>query len=173
MNWTIRRATPADADLLALVGAATFLETFAPVHTGAEIVDHCLAEHSAEAYRHLIVPESDAWIMETAPTAAPVGYALLTSADLPGAAAGDLELKRIYVLSLLHGSGAGAELMRLAVARARERGAKRLLLSVYSENDRALAFYRKQGFEKIGDHRFFVGETGYLDYVLAAPLAGS
>ena len=170
MNWTIRTATRADADVLALVGAATFLETFAPVHTGAEIVDHCREEHSPDAYRRLIGPSSDAWIVESVPTAAPLGYALLTEADLPGGAPGDLELKRIYVLSRLHGGGAGAELMRLAVARARERRAKRLLLSVYSLNDRALAFYRKQGFEKIGDHRFYVGETGYLDFVLAAPL---
>lgn len=170
MNWTIRRASAADADLLALVGAATFLETFAPVHTAAEIVDHCRDEHSPDAYRRLIGPASDAWIVESVPTAAPLGYALLTGADLPGAAPGDLELKRIYVLSRLHGGGAGAELMRSCLARAQERGAKRVLLSVYSKNDRALAFYRKQGFEKISDHRFFVGETGYLDDVLAAPL---
>jgi ribosomal protein S18 acetylase RimI-like enzyme len=172
MNWTIRTATAADADALALVGAATFLETFAPVHTGAEIVDHCRDEHSPDAYRRLIGPESDAWIVEAAPTAAPLGYALLTPADLQGAAPGDLELKRIYVLSRLHGGGAGAALMRRAVDRAVERGARRLLLGVYCENDRALAFYRKQGFEQIGEHRFFVGETGYLDYVLARPLAG-
>lgn len=171
MNWTIRAASHADADALALVGAATFLETFAPVHTGQEIVDHCRKEHSPEAYRRLIGPESDAWIVESVPTQAPLGYALLTAADLPGAAPDDLELKRIYMLSRLHGGGAGAALMRLCVARARERRAKRLLLSVYSLNDRALAFYRKQGFEKIGENCFFVGETGYLDFVLAAPLA--
>ena len=63
--------------------------------------------------------------------------------------------------------------MRRTVVRARERGAKRLLLSVYCDNERALAFYRKQGFEKIGDNRFFVGETGYLDFVLAMPLSGA
>ncbi|MFY7960245.1 MAG: GNAT family N-acetyltransferase [Elsteraceae bacterium] len=171
MNWTIRTATADDAEALALVGAATFLETFAPVHTGAEIVDHCREEHSAEAYCRLIGPTSDAWLVETAATAAPVGYALLTAAELPCAAPEDLELKRIYVLSRLHGGGAGAALMRLAVARARERRAARLLLSVYSENDRALAFYRKQGFAKVGDHRFCVGATGYLDFVLALPLA--
>lgn len=67
MNWTIRAASHADADALALVGAATFLETFAPVHTGQEIVDHCRKEHSPEAYRRLIGPESDAWIVESVP----------------------------------------------------------------------------------------------------------
>ncbi len=173
MTWTIRAAGAADAEALALIGAATFLETFAIVHTGAEILAHCRSEHSAAAYSRLIGPECDAWILETAATAAPLGYAMLTTADLPGQSAGDLELKRIYVLSRFHGDGAGAELMRRVVTRARERGAERLLLSVYSGNERALAFYRKQGFAKIGDHRFFVGETGYLDFVLALQLNGA
>ena len=170
MNWVIRRAGAEDAEALALVGAATFLETFAPVHTGAEIVAHCREEHSVSAYLRLLGAESDVWIVETAATGAPIGYAILTAPDLPGGEASDLELKRIYLLSSQHGGGAGAELMRLAVARARERGAARLLLSVYSGNPRAIAFYRKQGFDKIGDHRFYVGETGYDDLVLAKPL---
>jgi ribosomal protein S18 acetylase RimI-like enzyme len=170
MTWSIRSASPRDADALALVGAATFLETFAPVHTGDEIVAHCRNEHSAAFYARLLGPECDGWILETAATQAPVGYAVLTPADLPGQAAGDLELKRIYVLSRYHGSGAGPELMRRVVERARERGAARLLLSVFSENLRAIAFYEKQGYRKIGEHRFFVGETGYLDLVLALPL---
>jgi ribosomal protein S18 acetylase RimI-like enzyme len=170
MEWLIRRAEAADADALALVGAATFLETFASVHTGAEIVAHCREEHSVATYERMLGPGTDAWIIETAATAAPIGYAMLTAADLPGCEPSDLELKRIYVLSFCHGGGAGPELMRRVVARAQERGAARLLLSVYSENPRAIAFYRKQGFDKIGDTRFFVGETGYDDLVLARSL---
>lgn len=172
-GWAIREAGAEDADLLALIGAASFLETFADVHTGQEIVAHCGAHHSASAYRALLAKGADAWLIETSTTQAPVGYAVLTDADLPGAAEdGDLELKRIYMLSRLHGTGAAAELMRLVVDRARRRGARRLLLDVYSKNDRAIAFYRKYGFAKIADVRFLVGGTGYDDIVLAADLAG-
>lgn len=172
MTWSIRGAERADAGALSLIGSATFLETFAAVHTGDEIVAHCRDEHSVAAYERLIGPDCDCWILETAATKAPIGYSMLTPADLPGQRDGDLELKRIYVLSRFHGGGAGAELMRRAIVRARDRGAERMLLSVYSDNARAIAFYRKQGFQKIGDHHFFVGETGYLDFVLALPLSG-
>jgi ribosomal protein S18 acetylase RimI-like enzyme len=172
MTWSIRSAGPKDASLLSLVGSATFLETFASVHTGDEILAHCGNEHSAAYYARLLNMDCDCWILETARTKTPVGYAVLTSPELPGQAEGDLELKRIYVLSRFHGTGAGAELLRRAVARAHGRGAARLLLSVYSENGRAIAFYEKKGFEKIGDHRFFVGDTGYLDFVFALPLGG-
>ncbi len=170
MNWTIRRAGWADAEALALIGAASFLATFAEVHTGVEIAQHCRSEHSVVAYERLLQAPADAWLVETTATAAPVGYALLGDADLPGCRNGDLELKRIYLLPGYHGTGAGAELMQRVLERARERGAKRLLLGVYSGNARALAYYRKHAFQKIADHRFFVGETGYDDVVLALQL---
>jgi ribosomal protein S18 acetylase RimI-like enzyme len=170
-GWTIRTAATADADLLSLIGMATFLEAFADVHTGEEIVAHCRAHHSADAYRALLAKGADAWLVETGTTKAPLGYAVLAEPDLPGAEGGDLELKRIYMLPRLHGTGAANRLMRLLMERARERGARRLLLDVFGENHRALAFYGKYGFSKIADVTFFVGETGYEDIVLAAPLA--
>ncbi len=169
-RWTIREAGGGDADLLSLIGAATFLETFADVHTGAEIVEHCSKHHSSEAYRALLAGGADAWLVETQNTHAPLGYAVLADVDLPGAEPDDLELKRIYTLARLHGSGAAAELMDQVMAQARRRGAARLLLDVYSRNGRAIAFYRRYGFRKIADVRFFVGATGYDDVVLAAPL---
>ena len=165
--WTIRRAGSADAGALALIGAATFLETFADMHTGAEIVAHCAAEHSPAAYERLLGADTDAWIVETVPTGAPLGYAILGKPELPGSRPGDLELKRIYTLSRLHGTGAGASLMAAALAQTAARGAERLLLGVYSGNARAIAFYRKAGFERVGEHRFIVGETGYEDWILA------
>ena len=118
----------------------------------------------------MLRPGNDTWLVETALTAAPIGYAMLTAPDLPGCTPSNLELKRIYLLSICHGSGAGPELMRRVLARAQERGAARLLLSVYSKNPRAIAFYKKQGFDKIGDTRFLVGETAYDDFVLARSL---
>ena len=54
MNWTIRRAGWADAEALALIGAASFLATFAEVHTGVEIAQHCRSEHSVVAYERLL-----------------------------------------------------------------------------------------------------------------------
>lgn len=169
-EWDIREAGAGDAELLAIVGSATFLETFAEVHTGEEIVEHCAVHHSAAAYRALFAKGADAWLVESRATRAPVGYAVLTQVDLPGAEEGDLELKRIYVLSRLHGAGVAATLMERLTARARERGAHRLLLDVYEKNDRAVAFYGKYGFRKIADVRFFVGKTAYDDIVLAASL---
>ncbi|MFW2830063.1 N-acetyltransferase family protein [Sphingomonas sp. ID0503] len=170
-GWTVRGAGVEDAERLALVGAATFLETFAGVLEAEAIVPHCTREHSAEAYRRYLEGGATAWLAEADPGGAPIGYALSAEPKLPGAGDGDLELKRIYTLSRFHGSGMGTALMDAAVADARERGAKRLLLGVYALNARAIAFYGKNGFAQVATRRFRVGEREYDDVALARVLA--
>ena len=172
MEWTIRRATMADADRLALIGGATFLETFAGVLDGDAIVDHCAREHSSSTYQQYLISGALAWLVEARCGEAPIGFSLLGTPNLPGSTAdgSDVELKRIYALSRFHGSGAGAELMRHAVDHAEESGYRRLLLGVYAGNERARAFYAKQGFSQIADRRFRVGQREYDDVVLARSL---
>jgi ribosomal protein S18 acetylase RimI-like enzyme len=166
--WRIRPAGPDDAEALALVGAATFLETFAGVIDGAGIVVHCSDQHAAETYRAYFAKGAKAWIAEVEPGGAPVGYALLCEPELEQARPGDIELKRIYLFSRFQGMGIAAALMD-AVAGAAA-GRSRLLLGVKDDNDRALAFYRKYGFEVLGTRRFNVGGKTFNDYVLARRL---
>ncbi|VWX54978.1 GNAT family N-acetyltransferase [Novosphingobium sp. 9U] len=166
--WTVRPAGPDDASALALVGAATFLETFAGAIEGTAILGHCAANHSAEAYHSLFAKSAQAWIGE-ADGGAPIGYALIARPELEAARPGDIELKRIYSLSRFHGSGLGSALMDAAVAGAA--GQDRLLLGVKADNHRAIAFYRKQGFDPIATRQFNVGGKLFDDLVLARPLA--
>ena len=167
-SLVVREAGPDDVDALALISGATFLETFAGVLAGNAILQHCASENSAEAYGRYLDGGARAWLAEVQPGAAPVGFALMTAPDLPRARRGDIELKRIYSLSRFHGSGIGAALMSAACAGAR--GFERLLLGVYAGNKRAIAFYRKNGFQRIADRQFNVGGTLYDDIVFARPL---
>lgn len=168
-TWTIREAGPDDAPALALIGAATFLETFAGILDGDAIVGHCALQHRDAAYRAYLADGARAWIAEAQPGGAPIGFALVGRPDLAAALEGDIELKRIYSLSRFHGSGLGAALMKQALAAAA--GHDRLLLGVYARNHRAIAFYRKQGFADVGTRQFDVGGKLYDDLVLARPLA--
>ncbi len=172
MDLTVREATPVDADRLALIGGATFLETFAGLLDGTAIVDHCLREHSAAAYRRHLDEGARAWLVETIAGGAPIGLSLLGRADLPGSTAEglDIELKRIYTLSRFHGGGVGQALMEKAVAVAEAGGYERLLLGVFTGNERARAFYAKSGFVQIANRRFRVGDREYDDVVLARPV---
>ena len=159
----IRPAGIADLPRLALIGSASFLETFAGEIEGNALMQHCETQHSEEAYAKYLANGAKAWLAEAA--GAPVGYALLTEPELEAASAGDRELKRIYVLSRFHGSGAGANLLSAAMLAAA--GSERLLLGVKADNARAIAFYMKHNFAQIATRRFDVGGALYDDVVLA------
>lgn len=172
MDIRTRRCTRGDEVALATVGAATFLESYAGAVDGAAIVRHCAQRQSEAVYAAALDDPAQAlWICEMAPGAAPVAYLHLTAPDLPiQTDPDDLEIKRIYVLSRLHGAGLGRRLLEAAEAHARAQGAQRLLLGVYKANASALAFYDRVGFERIGERDFDVGGVVYSDWVLAKSL---
>jgi diamine N-acetyltransferase len=172
-DWEVRRASIADIGRLALIGKATFLETFAGILDGDAIVSHCEQEHSGDAYRRYLEEGGTAWLAEAIHGRAPIGFSLLGNTHLPGSVpdGSDIELKRIYTLSRFHGGGIGATLMQYAVEQAKILGRRRVLLGVYAGNARARAFYVKNGFRQIADRRFRVGHREYDDVVLARSIS--
>jgi len=169
MSWRVRQAGAADAAALSLVASATFLETFAGLLDGGDIVAHCAANNRIDTFEKWANdPLGTVTIAEADKGHAPVGYAVLTAPDLPvEAGPADIELKRIYTLSVMHGSGLGPALMEVAVEDAARLGRKRILLGVYGKNLRAHSFYKRQGFEVIGERQFLVGSTLHDDLVFA------
>ena len=162
----IHSATPEDAGRLSLVSNATFLETFAGEIDGDALVAHCADKHAPDYLSGLMKRGAKAWLAEV--DGAPIGYALVNAPELDAARDGDIELKKIYLLSRFHGSGIAARLFDAALAGAE--GHDRLLLGVKADNTRAIAFYTKHGFTQIGTRRFNVGGTLYDDIVLARDL---
>lgn len=172
MEWRLRRAEAADAAACSLVAGATFLEAFAGILDGADIVAHVAAKSAPASFLAWIAdPVSVVTLAETDRGAAPLGYTVLTTPDLPvPAEAGDIELRRIYALLPTHGTGMAAALMERACADARAQGCRRILLGVYGGNHRAQRFYAKQGFTVVGERRFLVGSTWHDDLIFARAL---
>ncbi len=167
---SIRRAVPGDEVALSLVGQAAFLEAFAGVIPGKDIINHCVHLHSVEKYAAWLRDDvSTIWIAEVEPQQAPVAYLVLTRPDLPVPDVGprDLEVKRIYILHRFQGVRVGARLMEEARAFAQASGVRRLLLGVYSKNEGAIGFYQKLGYQVIGRREFHVGDHTYQDLVLS------
>jgi GNAT superfamily N-acetyltransferase len=171
MVATIRACGPGDERGMALVGKATFLETYAGVLDAPDILDHCEVEQGEPRYAAwLKTPGYRSWIAEVE-GGAPVGYAVMGPPDLPiETTVKDMELKRLYLLHSVHGTGLGRRLMHAVVEAATAVGARRLLLGVHNGNARALAFYARQGFGHAGRKPFQVGSRIYDDLVLARPL---
>ncbi|AUW60293.1 GNAT family N-acetyltransferase [Sphingobium sp. SCG-1] len=158
--------------MLSLIGGATFLETFGDSIDAANLLAHAQGPHGVAYYNTLLADTANTrcWLAELPVTAAPIGYQVLTTSDLTQALPDDIELKRIYIFSRYHGGGLAHRLVDIAIDAARSMGKRRLLLGVYSENHRAIAFYRKAGFEMIGEREFVVGQQLFYDKVMARTL---
>jgi diamine N-acetyltransferase len=166
---SLRLARAGDEPRLALLGGATFLESYAHMLPVTDVLAHVARQHAAEVYaRWLADPASRCWLLECEPGHAPVGYAVVTPPDLPlsDLTDEDLEIRRIYLLHKYQRGGLGARLMQAVREHARAAGARRLLLGVYSRNTAALTFYERQGFSRAGTRQFRVGANDYFDYIL-------
>ncbi len=162
-----------DAEALALVAAATFLEAFAGMLPGPAIVQHCARHHIHRVYaKYLSEDRVRAWLAVMRNGDAPVGYSMLTAPDLPvpDLSPSDIELKRIYLFSKFQGSGIGQQMMDVAIEESRKMGARRLLLGVFAGNLRALRFYKRNGFTHLGARTFTVGTLVCDDFVLGRDL---
>jgi ribosomal protein S18 acetylase RimI-like enzyme len=77
-----------------------------------------------------------------------------------------MEIDRFYIASRLHGSGAAQALMQELISIARAEGARSLQLGVWEKNPRAIAFYSKLGFRKIGEQVFTLGSDAQNDWTM-------
>jgi ribosomal protein S18 acetylase RimI-like enzyme len=168
----LRDASPADAALLAEFGARTFYESFAAENTAEDMRAHLAATFSpARQLREIQDPHMDTLILADGDLW--MGFAQLranhVSEGVPRE--GSIELWRFYIDQRWHGQGFAALLMDAAKGRARRRGATSLWLGVWERNARAQAFYRKQGFERVGRQTFIVGSDPQTDDVMLCALA--
>jgi ribosomal protein S18 acetylase RimI-like enzyme len=173
---TIRTATSADAARLSRLAATTFRDTFEAENT-LEDMERYLAEAFTPEQQAAEIADSDSTILVaehdlSSNNVELVGYAHLASESTPEAVLGPapLELKRLYVARAWHGRGVGQALMNAVLNAARARGAKTLWLGVWERNPRAVAFYEKYGFTRVGEHSFILGSDVQTDWVLARPL---
>lgn len=169
IHW--RRAEMRDAAALSALGGATFLTSFAHDHPGGALLDHIHRAHGLAYYQAALADPAQTALIGETPLGAPVGYALITPPALPTPTdARDIELKRIYLLHGWQGCGHGDALMALVLEEAQRRGAARLLLAVYPQNDRARRFYARHGFAQIGEMTFMVGDVPFRDMIYARML---
>jgi ribosomal protein S18 acetylase RimI-like enzyme len=153
---TYRDATPADWAAIDAVFRQGFIDTFAHMYSPADLAAF-FARFTAAAWRaELTDPDYGFRLAEA--DGALAGFAKISSVTIPAEPRGPaLELRQIYLLGHWHGSGIAPALIAWAIDEARRRGAGELFLSVYAENHRALAFYRRYGFAQVGRFDFMVG----------------
>ena len=168
----IRYGTPDDATMLAELGAKTFFDTFAKDNTAEDLELHLKRSFSPEIQlQELSDPETIFLIAES--DGVPVGYAQLVLNSLDESIKGTkpLEIRRIYASQEFLGMGIGKELMQAAISEARQRGCDCVWLGVWEQNQSAINFYKKWGFQEVGSHIFSVGDDPQNDLVMELKLS--
>jgi GNAT superfamily N-acetyltransferase len=163
----IRSATVADATRLATFGTRLFKETFGEFNTPEDMEDYLNSNYSPEKQKaefsdsdmHTLIAEFDDHL---------IGYSQIHRKEPPGFELGKypLELQRFYVGHPWQGTGLAQKLMEATIVEAKGFGGSAIWLSVWEENQRAIAFHKKRGFLDIGTKDFWVGndrQTGSCD----------
>jgi diamine N-acetyltransferase len=171
-NFEIRAATVADAGVLAEFGARTFFETFAADNTPEDMEKHLASAWHPDLQRGEILDGAIDTLLAWDPAGALAGFAQVRNGHAPTCVSTrkPVELKRFYVDKPWQGRGLARALMDAVVEKARARGGRELWLGVWERNERAQAFYRKCGFEKVGTQIFVVGSDPQTDHVMLRQL---
>lgn len=155
---TLRRANAADLAWLLPLAKRIFCETFEAHYQPHHFWGYVDRAYAPEVWQaELANPDYHyvgAWVGEQ-----PIGYLKLSSDYRPEVLEGQhlLEVAKLYVDQRYHGQGVAQRLMEHALSYAEEHGFDGLWLGVWEHNHRAMAFYRKYGFEIVGTHPFEMG----------------
>jgi len=167
----IRIASLDDIPALCRLGAATFRATYRETADPREVDEYADEQFTPDKVAAWFRKPCARTLLAVAGDAH-VGYAHLRHAKVPACVTDRkaIELSRLYLLGTAQGTGLGRALMAAALAQAAELQARTVWLGAYDRNARALAFYARHGFTRVGTHEFEFGGRIHHDPVLTRPV---
>jgi diamine N-acetyltransferase len=177
--WRVRRASPADAAPVSVLGAALFRQAYEPTHPEPTLSEYLEAAFDPGYCEQVLRDPHAAVLIAESESGEWIGYVHIREAlpdatarlaePLPGAR--PLEIVRFYVDAAWHGRGVAQQLMAECDAEARARSCDIVWVQAWQPAAQALAFYRKCGFRVIGTATFHFGDRRDDDFILARPPA--
>ena len=177
-GFGIRRATVADAETIAALATRLFRESYGETHPEPELSRYLVRSFALDRVRAALEDRATTLLLAQDARGAPVGYAHLHEGDRMAPAELTVEVHsshpvqvvRFYVDQRWHGLGVAQALMQACIREAVQQGGDLLWLAVWSQALRPQAFYRKMGFEVVGNTIFQFGERRDRDFLVARPL---
>lgn len=164
MTVTYRDATPADLTAVDALFRTSFDATFGHLYQPADYAAF-LAKFTPEAWAAELA-QPDLLIRLAEEGGVLIGFVKVSDLTLPAEPAGTaMELRQLYLNDGAKGRGVADALMAWAFEQAQQRGADEIFLSVWSENERAKAFYVRHGFVDVGPYQFMVGNQADEDRI--------
>jgi diamine N-acetyltransferase len=164
---SIRTATAADAEMLTEFARGVFYDAFAPMNS-PENMESYMSQNFTLQKLSAQIADSRAIFLIAEIDATPAAFAKLYDGDIPDCVSDPaaVEIERFYVDRQFHGRGVAQALMQDCFDRAKQSGRWTIYLGVWENNHRAIAFYRKCGFEVVGSHVFQMGDEAQNDLLM-------
>jgi diamine N-acetyltransferase len=166
----IRKAEEQDASSLAAVGIEVWLNTYLREGVSSFFADYVLSEFTAQKFRNAIANPDLAICVSENRIKIDGFVTVCSTATPPPANRSPLEITTLYVQPRHQSSGKGVALLQRALDHCRSTGGESVWLKVNAENRRAIDFYLRHGFNKIGSTHFVIADSAYENFVMAADL---
>lgn len=171
MNLTIRECTMGDVLKLREISCQTFKDTFEPYNTETDMKAYLEHAYNIEKLSNEL-SNNDSVFYFVYGDERLAGYLKVNEfnaqSDIKDSHA--LEIERIYISKEFQGKGVGSILMNKAIEIANNNAKSFIWLGVWENNEKALSFYKKNGFYKIGEHSFFMGDDEQTDFIMRKDL---
>jgi len=163
----ITKINLSEIEQLQIIGKQTFFETFAEGNTEANMQKYLEEGFTVDKLSaELNNPYSEFYFAKLDNEV--IGYLKINfeqaQTELRDNKA--VEIERIYVLREFHGNKVGQILYQKALDIAKQANADYLWLGVWEENQRAINFYKKNGFIEFDKHIFKLGDDIQTDIMM-------
>ena len=171
INIEIKKATLTEIDQLKQIGRQTFYETFASGNTEENMQKYLDEGFSVDKLTTELSDKNAEFYFATYDKKV-IGYLKLNFGQSQTELKDDkaLEIERIYVLKEFHGKAVGQALYEKAIQIASQTKSDYVWLGVWEKNQRAINFYKKNGFVEFDKHIFKLGEDKQTDIMMKLKL---
>ena len=167
MDLTFKSLNAFDSETLLVFAKDAFLNTYAHLNTPENMAIYVGNNFTSQKIKNELEDAANIftgifWNEEL------VGYTKLRENNYEKIASEKkvIELERIYVSKKLHGLKIGQKLINQCLSYAQENKYSELWLGVWEENEKAIAFYKKMGFEIFSSHVFLLGTDVQNDLLM-------
>jgi ribosomal protein S18 acetylase RimI-like enzyme len=164
---TIQKLTLADADVLLDLSKKTFFDFFAHLNKPEDMESYSSVAFTPQKIQaELSNPNSHFFFAMLDGEIA--GYLKLNygAAQTEFQDSDAVEIERIYVLAQHHGKKIGHQFIDFTLKVAAGKKLQYVWLGVWEHNQKALAFYKKHGFEVFSSHEFVLGSDKQTDLLM-------
>jgi ribosomal protein S18 acetylase RimI-like enzyme len=173
-NIDLTKVTLNDIDQLQKIGKQTFHETFSASNTEENMKKYLNEGFTTEKLTAELNDKNSEFFFAKHNNTV-IGYLKLNFGQSQTELKDDkaLEIERIYVSKEFHGKKVGQLLYEKAIQTAQQTNANYVWLGVWEENQRAIHFYKKNGFIEFDKHIFKLGDDEQTDIMMKLQLKGS